>query len=151
MSFICMRMKNDFHIKGSPPILVLKQRPGGTRKWPIPAIFRFLKNFQSSLCSIQLDLATPYSSSCFPLVSSVNCWKFFICVALLRRQVNSWTEHAAAAWQRSHQWCISLTPNNTKTIGWMTCPCFLRPITRKLPGSSYTSLTLNCVLQLHSA
>ena len=35
MSFICMRMKNDFHIKGWAPILVLKQKPGGTRKWPI--------------------------------------------------------------------------------------------------------------------
>ena len=35
MSFICMSMKNDFHIKGWAPTLVLKQRPGGTRKWPI--------------------------------------------------------------------------------------------------------------------
>ena len=35
MSFICMRMKNDFHIKGWAPTPVLKQRPGGTRKWPI--------------------------------------------------------------------------------------------------------------------
>ena len=34
VSFICMRMKNDFHIKGWAPTLVLKQRPGGTRKWP---------------------------------------------------------------------------------------------------------------------
>ena len=30
-----MRMKNDFHIKGWAPTLILKQRPGGTRKWPI--------------------------------------------------------------------------------------------------------------------
>ena len=37
MSFICMRMKNDFHIKGWTPTLVLKQRPLGTRKWPIKA------------------------------------------------------------------------------------------------------------------
>ena len=35
MSFICMRMKNDFQIKGWEPTLVLRQRPGGTRKWPI--------------------------------------------------------------------------------------------------------------------
>ena len=34
-SFICIRVKNDFHIKGSAPNLVLKQRPGGTRKWPV--------------------------------------------------------------------------------------------------------------------
>ena len=30
-----MRMKNDFHIKGLAPTLVLNERPGGTRKWPI--------------------------------------------------------------------------------------------------------------------
>ena len=35
MSFICMKMKNHFHIKGWAPTLVLKQRPRGTRKWPI--------------------------------------------------------------------------------------------------------------------
>ena len=28
-------MKNDFHIKGCASTLVLKQRPRGTRKWPI--------------------------------------------------------------------------------------------------------------------
>ena len=35
MSFICMRMKNDFRIKGWASTLVLKQRPGRTRKWRI--------------------------------------------------------------------------------------------------------------------
>ena len=35
MRFICMRMKNNFHIKGRALNLVLIQRPGGTRKWPI--------------------------------------------------------------------------------------------------------------------
>ena len=35
MSFICIRMKNDCHIKGWAPTLVLKQRPGVTQKWPI--------------------------------------------------------------------------------------------------------------------
>ena len=39
LSFICMRMKNDFHIKGWRPTLLLKQRPRGTRKWPIAAKF----------------------------------------------------------------------------------------------------------------
>ena len=29
MSFICMKMKNDFHVKGQAPTLVLKQRPRG--------------------------------------------------------------------------------------------------------------------------
>ena len=27
----------------------------------------------------------------------------------------------AASRKRSHQWCVSLTPNNTKTIGRMKC------------------------------
>ena len=35
MSFICMRMKNHFHIKGWALNLVLIQRSGGSRKWPI--------------------------------------------------------------------------------------------------------------------
>ena len=35
MSFICMKMKNHFHIKGWALSLVLIQRLGGTRKWPI--------------------------------------------------------------------------------------------------------------------
>ena len=47
--------------------------------------------------------------------------------------------HVAAAQRRSHQWCISLTPINTKTIGRMTCHCFLLPISRDLPSSSYTT------------
>ena len=38
----------------------------------------------------------------------------------------------AAAWKRSHQWCVFLTPNNTKTMGRMTCHCFQRPIRRDL-------------------
>ena len=35
MSFISMRMKNDFHIKGWAPTLLLRQMSGGTWKWPI--------------------------------------------------------------------------------------------------------------------
>ena len=35
MSFICMRMKNHFHIKGWAVNLVLIERLGGTRKWSI--------------------------------------------------------------------------------------------------------------------
>ena len=38
MSFNCMRMKNDFHIKGWAPTLVVKQRPWKTRQWPILCI-----------------------------------------------------------------------------------------------------------------
>ena len=35
LSFICMRMKNRFHVKEWALHLVLIQRPGGTRKWPV--------------------------------------------------------------------------------------------------------------------
>ena len=38
MSSICMGTENDFHIKVWAPTLVLKQRPGGTRKWPISRV-----------------------------------------------------------------------------------------------------------------
>ena len=34
------------------------------------------------------------------------------------------------------QWCVSLTPNNTKTIDRMTCHYFLRPIRKDLTNSS---------------
>ena len=42
------------------------------------------------------------------------------------------TGHVAAARKRSHQWCLTLTPNNTETIERMIFHCFLRPI-RSLP------------------
>ena len=45
--------------------------------------------------------------------------------------------HLAAARKRSHQWCLTLTPKNTKTIGRMACYCFLRPIRRDLTSGSY--------------
>ena len=32
--WVFMKMKNYLHINGWAPTLVLKQRPGGTRKWP---------------------------------------------------------------------------------------------------------------------
>ena len=62
----------------------------------------------------------------------------------------SYTEgHVAAAGKRSHQWRVSLTPNNTKTIGRMTCHFFLRPIRRDLPSSSYTARVGYTELGLH--
>ena len=39
----------------------------------------------------------------------------------------------------SHQWRVSLTQNNTKTIGRITCYRFVRPIRRDLTNSSYTT------------
>ena len=53
--------------------------------------------------------------------------------------------HVAAARKRGHQWYISLTPNNTKTMGRMTCHCFQWPIRRDLTSSSYTT-ALKCWL-----
>jgi len=43
----------------------------------------------------------------------------------------------------SGQWCVSLTPNNNKTIERMTCHCFLRPIGTDLTNSSYTTALLD--------
>ena len=54
--------------------------------------------------------------------------------------------HVAAARKRGHQWCVSLTPNNTKTMGRMTCHCFQRPIRRDLTSSSYITVKC-CILQ----
>ena len=45
----------------------------------------------------------------------------------------------AADPKRSHQWCATLTPNNTKTMGRMTCHCFQWPIRRDLRISCYTT------------
>ena len=74
MSFICMRMKNDFHIKGWAPTLVLKQRPGGTRKWPIAVqnwvhpiwcYFPFYVGWQcKSICWGKVDAFWLFRRSC---------------------------------------------------------------------------------------
>ena len=56
MNFICMRMKNDFHIKGWAPTFVLKQRPGelgnglfGRLPWRTINFFSFKKRPNISL------------------------------------------------------------------------------------------------------
>ena len=48
----------------------------------------------------------------------------------------------AVARKWSHQWCVSLTPNNNNTVERMTYHCFLQPIKRDLTSSSYTTPTL---------
>ena len=48
--------------------------------------------------------------------------------------------HVAAARKRSHRWWVSRAPNNTKTIGRMTCHCFLQPIRTDHTSSSHTTL-----------
>ena len=57
----------------------------------------------------------------------------------LRRLTRNIGGHVAAARKRSHQWCLTLTPDSTETIGRMTCHCFLVPVGRDLTSSSYTA------------
>ena len=45
----------------------------------------------------------------------------------------------AAVPKISHQWFETLTPNNTKRMGRMTCHCFQRAIRRDLRISCYTT------------
>ena len=63
MSFICMRMKTHFHIKGGAPNLVLIQRPGGTRKLPIlrnPLKFAFMTIFGCKTLYLGSDVMVLY-------------------------------------------------------------------------------------------
>ena len=60
MSFICPRMKNNFHIKGWAPTLVLKQRPGRTRKWPIGDILFYVSAFVRNRALTFWFLPSPY-------------------------------------------------------------------------------------------
>ena len=53
--------------------------------------------------------------------------------------------HVAAARKRSHQWWVSLTPNNSKTIGRIAYQCFLRPIRRGETWATPTVLALSRV------
>ena len=63
MIFICMRMKNDFHIKGSALNLVLIQRPGGTGKWSIV----LLNNKTFNFCHIKKHPSIQFS----PLIDAL--------------------------------------------------------------------------------
>ena len=79
MSFICMRVKNDFDIKGWAPTLVLKQRPRGTRKWPILA-----KNLMPFLSGVGLGKAEPWQRS----RTTRNVNEGLMNVSQFRREVN---------------------------------------------------------------
>ena len=48
----------------------------------------------------------------------------FIPVTGLKCSYGKISGDVAADPKRSHQWCATLTPNNTKTMGRMTCHCF---------------------------
>ena len=66
---------------------------------------------------------------------SIVCRSVSACILKMNLHEFLQKVHVAAARKRSHQWCVSLTPNNTKTIGRMTCNCFLRSIRRDLTSS----------------
>ena len=70
----------------------------------------------------------------FPFPSSSMHLPFPLSPASLQNKEASVEGHVAAT-QKSHRWCLTLTPNNTKTIERMTCYCFLRPIRRDLTRS----------------
>ena len=74
MSFICMRMKNDFHVKGWAPTLVLKQRPGGTRKWPIGKTITLIYTCITLFCTFLSRRCTTTTWKCLisRLVEDVN-------------------------------------------------------------------------------
>ena len=61
MSFICMRMKNHFHIKGWALNLVLIKRPGGTREWLIIKVVTELRTV--SLCRIARENLVNYGDA----------------------------------------------------------------------------------------
>ena len=65
-------------------------------------------------------------------------------------EVNNANGHVASARKRTRQ-CLILTSNNTKTIGRMTCHCFLRPIKRDLTSSFYTAHANACFVHCLSA
>ena len=67
MSFICMRMKNRFHIKGWTLNLVLIQRTGGTGKRPIGR----LVVLQETWASTELIGWLAYVCSCLIEVNTV--------------------------------------------------------------------------------
>ena len=83
------------------------------------------------------DLELPYPLIQF-LIITVNTLGSITSRSLGNEPALKARGHVTAVRKRSHQWCVSLTPNNIKTIERMTYHCFLRPIKRDLPRS-YTS------------
>ena len=75
----------------------------------------------------------------FPLPIILHAPYFSTLPASLQHKQARVEGHVAAT-RKSHRWCLTLTPNNTKTIERMTCHCFLLPIRRDLTRSFYTTL-----------
>ena len=63
ISFIFMRMKNHFYVKGWALNLVLVRRPGGTRKWPIRATL-----LEIDIVFYHPRIGVRYCASCFSVV-----------------------------------------------------------------------------------
>ena len=86
-------------------------------------IYKYRSLHHSSHAKIVYNWGLSFKNSSYPVY----------CIVEHHRQV-----HVAAARKRSHQWCLTLTPNNTKTTEKMRSPCFLWPIRRHLPSGYYT-------------
>ena len=97
MSFICMRMKNDFHIKGWAPTLVLKQRPGGTRKWPI-VNERGVSVPKHAHSAIRLS-TDPVSRAKWVVVDCKPIWKSFFILMQIKLIFTRKVVHLASFWK----------------------------------------------------
>ena len=77
ISLICVRMKNDFHIKGWALNLVLKQRPRGTRKWPLchHSGIRFIRGGPILIvCARMFNCKILSTSACCFLINDSDRW-----------------------------------------------------------------------------
>ena len=89
MSFICMRLKDDFHIKGWALNLVLKQRPAGTRKWPIV----ITPGIESPLFRYSFVPCRSNESKAYPLTLGDDIFDIYCVMAEApteKKQVRSW-------------------------------------------------------------
>ena len=97
MSFIYMRMKNDFHIKGWAPTLVLKQRPRGTREWPIPSEVRYVDGKHSGSQQIYVFKHYP-PTPLYPIPLALGClpWTFILTTPSLKKSwIRSWSSQSS--------------------------------------------------------
>ena len=104
MSFIYMRMKTHFHIKGWALNLVLIQRPRGTRKWPI--------------ASQKISRATWKPDHCL--------WILFF-VFLQPQRICLWVLFPTITSDRDSGECLCQIPffdvhSNTFLLGWCLLP-----------------------------
>ena len=75
--WVLVRMKNDFHIKGWALNLVLKQRPRGTRKWPLchHSGIRFIRGGPILIvCARMFNCKILSTSACCFLINDSDRW-----------------------------------------------------------------------------